>query len=426
MAERRIIGGNLAYQVPNSGSTGLGGFLGDFGVFGTNNGGSTTLVEGVTYDNSDCLKVTITGAGGGHIVIIGNNDQYTGSTIGASALPYLIKGTVGHTYRITCEVYIESATNMRAGANIILYSDQLSRVDPGGGPVTNTIGSWVTLSNTVTITRPLVNWRVSVSQTTSTPGSIVCYFRNIRVTWVTSTRTPVTSRNALTQQRVAVRDMGTALRFDGVNDSVNLNANFNTQLNGRSEATFSVWAKTVSYMGAATSIFRGGSSGVNNMFIYSRSDGFGYSLGTDGTNATVEATVATEHILNRPYLLTLVYKDGENLKLYRNGLLIGTQTKTGVIALSTSNFFVGSRSGGAPFYNGIVDEPRIWNRALTATEIASMYYDNVIPTSGLIGEWLFDEASGTTALDTSGNGNNGTITGTTYTTDTPLQARTEV
>jgi chitodextrinase len=38
------------------------------------------------------------------------------------------------------------------------------------------------------------------------------------------------------------------------------------------------------------------------------------------------------------------------------------------------------------------------------------------PTSGLVGYWNFDEGSGTTAADYSGNGNTGTITGATWTT----------
>src|SRR3990170_7060226 len=32
------------------------------------------------------------------------------------------------------------------------------------------------------------------------------------------------------------------------------------------------------------------------------------------------------------------------------------------------------------------------------------------PTNGLVGYWAFDEGSGTTAGDSSGNGNNGTLT----------------
>ncbi len=44
------------------------------------------------------------------------------------------------------------------------------------------------------------------------------------------------------------------------------------------------------------------------------------------------------------------------------------------------------------------------------------------PTNGLVGCWRFEEGSGTTALDSSGSGNNGVITNATYSTDTPSQS----
>ncbi len=43
------------------------------------------------------------------------------------------------------------------------------------------------------------------------------------------------------------------------------------------------------------------------------------------------------------------------------------------------------------------------------------------PTNGLVGCWRFEEGSGTTALDSSGSGNNGVMTNATYTDDTPGQ-----
>ena len=65
---------------------------------------------------------------------------------------------------------------------------------------------------------------------------------------------------------------------------------------------------------------------------------------------------------------------------------------------------------------------QIWNTALSQSEIQN--YMNCPPTgneSGLVGYWNFEEGSGTTALDQTSNGNNGTINGATYDTDTPEQ-----
>lgn len=70
--------------------------------------------------------------------------------------------------------------------------------------------------------------------------------------------------------------------------------------------------------------------------------------------------------------------------------------------------------------NGLIDDTRIYNRVLSATEIEDLYKGNQIGNTGLVGYWGFDEGSGTTTADLSGNGNTGTISGATFSDDTPL------
>ena len=64
------------------------------------------------------------------------------------------------------------------------------------------------------------------------------------------------------------------------------------------------------------------------------------------------------------------------------------------------------------FTNGQIDEVRIWNRALTQTEIRDNLCQKLIGNeTGLVGYWRFDETSGTTAYDSQTNvaPNNGTL-----------------
>jgi hypothetical protein len=75
--------------------------------------------------------------------------------------------------------------------------------------------------------------------------------------------------------------------------------------------------------------------------------------------------------------------------------------------------------------NGIIDDFRVYNRALSATEVQSLYdlgaSDKVNSSvsqnqgvgrldSGLVGYWKLDDNTGTTATDSSTNANNGTLT----------------
>jgi len=95
---------------------------------------------------------------------------------------------------------------------------------------------------------------------------------------------------------------------------------------------------------------------------------------------------------------------GETIKYYTDSLLLGK--------VRTSD----SRES----FNGSMDDARIYNRALSATEISDLYKGNHIDNTGLVGAWGFDEGSGSTTADLSGSGNTGTIYGATFADDFPL------
>ncbi|MFO1204710.1 MAG: LamG-like jellyroll fold domain-containing protein [Burkholderiales bacterium] len=73
--------------------------------------------------------------------------------------------------------------------------------------------------------------------------------------------------------------------------------------------------------------------------------------------------------------------DGSNQKLYVNGALVGTRAQTGSVALSNGALRIGGNSVWGEYFNGYVDEVRIYNRALTQTEILS---DSKLAVVGLV------------------------------------------
>jgi hypothetical protein len=90
--------------------------------------------------------------------------------------------------------------------------------------------------------------------------------------------------------------------------------------------------------------------------------------------------------------------DGTNLKAFVNGVEkvsvpITTMLHTGTTALTI---------GGYPpnFFNGQIDEFRVWNVARTAAQIASTMNSALTGNeANLTGYWKFDETSGTNAAD---------------------------
>jgi hypothetical protein len=62
--------------------------------------------------------------------------------------------------------------------------------------------------------------------------------------------------------------------------------------------------------------------------------------------------------------------DGSALRLYVNGVQVASESRTGTIATSTGPLRIGGNSVSNGFFNGLIDEVRIYKRALTAAEIA--------------------------------------------------------
>ncbi|MEK7624909.1 MAG: LamG domain-containing protein [Patescibacteria group bacterium] len=107
-------------------------------------------------------------------------------------------------------------------------------------------------------------------------------------------------------------------------------------------------------------------------------------------------------------------------KFYVNG--IQTANTSATTPLTPTDFNIGSQTG-VRYFNGSLDDVRIYSRALSASEIQQLYKqgggkinktDTTRPTlkTGLVGHWTMDgmDVTSTVAIDKSGNGNNGTST----------------
>lgn len=115
--------------------------------------------------------------------------------------------------------------------------------------------------------------------------------------------------------------------------------------------------------------------------------------------------------------------DGSTVKIYVNGVAGSNGSQSGSQTATTEHLDIGRLDSNSYNFSGILDDLRIYNVALTAGQVAAMYANTTpAPTSGLIGHWKLDDGSGTTAVDSSGNGNNGTlVNGPTWTADVPPQ-----
>jgi len=191
-----------------------------------------------------------------------------------------------------------------------------------------------------------------------------------------------------------VANSGTSFTNDrqgNPNSAININQNSTSATvvglpSGSSSRTISIWAKLNSF-----SVFE-----YNHLYGYGTA---GNSTGNGGSilasnivngNATTTslghlgyANNHTQSVVGYDFRnwnhFVFVY-DGTNSKVYLNGTLFGTSPKTWNTIVTSSNFTIGGFFG-ENFFDGALDDLKIYNRALNATEISNLYiYNSLLST----------------------------------------------
>jgi len=199
-----------------------------------------------------------------------------------------------------------------------------------------------------------------------------------------------------------------ALDFDGTDDRVE-HADFG--IAPLSSITLEAFVYTRS-IGAGQYIFGFEGDPAVLMAITADGDLYFWMWGTD--DASYSQTAGITLSANRWYHLACIF-DRPDLYMYRNGVEVWSGF---LVDLDISSRWVGENAewigmlghyASGPF-NGIIDEPRAYSRALSLDELHHNiinYHDPV--RSGLILWDRFEEGQGTIAYDSSPTGNNGTL-----------------
>ncbi len=117
--------------------------------------------------------------------------------------------------------------------------------------------------------------------------------------------------------------------------------------------------------------------------------------------------------------------DGTTWRLYLNGLLESTTVANATPRYdSIQHFGLGtafnSAGAAAGRFEGVLDEPRVWNYARSLAELRSTINTNVTSATGLLGRWGLNEGAGTTADDSSSGGNHGIVSNGAWTLGAPF------
>ena len=166
--------------------------------------------------------------------------------------------------------------------------------------------------------------------------------------------------------------IGNGTSYNGSNAYINLGnpAAFPSGTAARSMCT---WAKANTTSSGYRWVVAYGTANIGKaMFIgMSGSTLVGGSYGDDIQSTNFWAGGVWKHVC-------LAY-DGSTARLYGNGTLLTSASKSW--NLTKSQAYIGQQVGGGEFWNGFIDEVRIYNRALSAAEVTDIYNDTgVLPT----------------------------------------------
>jgi Concanavalin A-like lectin/glucanases superfamily len=230
---------------------------------------------------------------------------------------------------------------------------------------------------------------------------------------------PVGYPASVAEARQLVRDFGTCLSFDGSNDIITIGTD--NQFSG--DFYFSAWLKWSGLTGSYQHIFakRDSYGGTTMMFDLALVDSTGNLL-LDGHASNVNFGYTLPK--DRWFHLTWVHNVTDSVEqIYINGDRLSNSSirtfGTGTTALNSIGAVHATPTEG---FNGKMDKICIGTGAPTWGDVLAMYTKDSFTNAWATYE--LDEGSGTTALDSSGNGNDGTISGATYATDKVMTTRT--
>ncbi len=207
---------------------------------------------------------------------------------------------------------------------------------------------------------------------------------------------------------------GSALRFDGTDDSVQVA--HDAALNPF-PLTVAAWVRTAQnspgYVAIANKYAPGSANGYSLHIHHGRVAAFYFRDGTSFVYAN-DPGLDGGFIADGQWHHVAYIVDGNGGRIFVDGVQTGSLGWTGTAGgpSTTTPLLIGRYPFASQTISldGRLDELTIWNRALDATEVNGLMNNKQSGTgAGLLGYWPFDNGSGAAATDATGHGHHGTL-----------------
>jgi len=218
--------------------------------------------------------------------------------------------------------------------------------------------------------------------------------------------------------------VGQALSFDGSDDYVDMGDVLDSTFTGNT-FTFEVWIKPETTIGTHPIIWKYSGGGDNRQFQFQQiTDTITfYAAEPDNSNNITYTSGSIISTSTWTHIILVVDKNeaamNDKVDLYQDGVLVAfttSDTPFPTLADVSTTLRIGSNDGVSNDFNGLIDEVRIYNRALSAEEIIQHYEQtrrnfqvaSANPhtwDSGLVGYWDLN-GQHTTSTGTTGQSSN--------------------
>ncbi len=388
----------------------------------------------VDYSTYGTVEMIVRAAGGGYDHCRTSSSGYT------TGQWYHVTGTYNGT---TCRIYVNGADT----TNTVVSDTTSGAINSGASSLT--IGSAFNglLDEVRIYNRPLSPDEVAqlyrLTAPTGVDTSLKGYwsFNGQDMNSVAFDRSGAGNTGSLYNSPTIARGiLGQALDFDAVNDYVATSDSNSLDIGDTDDLTLSGWFYRDTFTGtngliAKRSGFATGDVGYI-AYIDATTDQLIFQI-SDGTDTYTITSSSTFTATGWHHFSVVWDQDSAtNSEIYIDGVA-DLATDSGTIGnigdLSNAlGVYIGARSDGSALFDGRIDEARVYKRALSATEIKSLYDQGSVDKSnssvsqnqgtgrldsGLAGYWALDDGSGISATDRSTNAATGALTnGPTWTT----------
>ena len=313
-----------------------------------------------------------------------------------------ITGVAGPDVEIDVEVIVDGTTYTTTA---FLASGATTTIDLSGRPAGKVVQLQLFNPNGEVTEFPIDDLKFSQFECTPPPTGIVAWYPGDgNADDISGNGNNGTLQGGAT---FGLGKVGQAFSFNGTTAYVSVPGTFG----GGPEMTVDAWVRTDG-VGVTTEDIQAIVSSTNLEFIHFQlSNTSGIQTGFFTENGFVPFTVPGESPIGVWRHIAMTAKSGDS-RLYVDGVLFSSNASTFNAITPTSDLRIGSGYQGARFFDGLIDEVEIFNRALSATEVQAIYDASsagkcrscTAPPANMVGWWPGDG----NAVDIQ-SGNNGTL-----------------